>query len=39
MENAINALETAGAQAERIGNVTGKQRIEISYGNKRFALQ
>jgi phosphoribosylformylglycinamidine cyclo-ligase len=39
MEKAVDALETAGAQAERIGNVTGKQRIEINYGDKRIALQ
>ena len=39
METAMDALETAGAQAEHIGNVTEKQRIEINYGDKRFALQ
>jgi phosphoribosylformylglycinamidine cyclo-ligase len=39
MEKAINALEKAGAQAERIGNVTEKQLIEINYGNKRIDLQ
>jgi phosphoribosylformylglycinamidine cyclo-ligase len=39
VEKAINALEKAGAQAERIGNVTEKQLIEINYGNKRIALQ
>ena len=39
METAMDALETAGAQAEHIGNVTAKQQIEISYGKKRFTLQ
>jgi len=39
METAMDALETAGAQAEYIGNVTEKQRIEINYGDKRFTLQ
>jgi phosphoribosylformylglycinamidine cyclo-ligase len=39
MEKAINALEKAGAKAERIGNVTEKQLIEINYGNKRIILQ
>ena len=39
MENAIDVLEAAGAQAERIGNVTGKQRITINYGDKRIILQ
>jgi phosphoribosylformylglycinamidine cyclo-ligase len=39
IENAMAALETAGAQAERIGNVMGKQRIEINYGNKRIDLR
>ena len=38
-DKALNILEKAGAQAERIGNVTGKQRIEINYGDKRIALQ
>jgi len=39
MEKAISTLEEAGAQAERIGNVTEKQLIEINYGNKRITLQ
>ena len=39
VEKAINALEKAGAKAERIGNVTEKQLIEINYGNKRITLQ
>jgi phosphoribosylformylglycinamidine cyclo-ligase len=37
-ENAINALKTAGAQAEHIGNVTEKQKIEINYSNRRIVL-
>jgi len=39
MEKAISTLEKAGAQAERIGNVTEKQLIEINYKNKRITLQ
>jgi len=39
METAIKALKTTGTQPELIGNVTAKQSIEITYGNKRFALQ
>jgi phosphoribosylformylglycinamidine cyclo-ligase len=39
IENAMSALEMAGAQAERIGNVTAKQRIEINYEDKRITLQ
>jgi phosphoribosylformylglycinamidine cyclo-ligase len=38
-DKALNILEKAGAQAERIGNVTGNQRIEIKYGDKRITLQ
>jgi phosphoribosylformylglycinamidine cyclo-ligase len=38
-DKALNILEETGAQADRIGNVTGKQRIEIKYGDKRIALQ
>lgn len=38
-EKAISTLEKAGAQAERIGNVTEKQLIEINYKNKRITLQ
>ena len=39
MENAIDVLEKAGARAERIGNVTEKQRIAINYDDKRIILQ
>jgi phosphoribosylformylglycinamidine cyclo-ligase len=39
MENAMDALETAGAHAECIGKVTGKQGIEIKYGDKQIALK
>ena len=38
-EKALGILEKAGAQAEQIGNVTGKQGIAINYGDKRIALQ
>jgi phosphoribosylformylglycinamidine cyclo-ligase len=38
-DEALNILEKAGAQAECIGNVTRKQRIEIKYGDKQIALQ
>ena len=39
VETALGALETAGAQAERIGTVTAKQQIEINYEDKRITLQ
>jgi phosphoribosylaminoimidazole (AIR) synthetase len=38
-ETAIDALETAGAQAEHIGNVTEKQKIEINYNSRQIVLQ
>jgi phosphoribosylformylglycinamidine cyclo-ligase len=37
-ENVISALEKAGAQPELIGKVTGKQKIEIHYKNKKIIL-
>jgi phosphoribosylformylglycinamidine cyclo-ligase len=37
-ENAISALEKAGAQPELIGKVTGKQKIEIHYKSRKIIL-
>jgi phosphoribosylformylglycinamidine cyclo-ligase len=38
-DKTLNILKKAGAEAEQMGNVTAKQRIEIRYGEKRITLQ
>ncbi len=37
-DTALSALEKGGAEAEQIGKVTSKQKIEIRYKNKRILL-
>ncbi len=37
-DKAMNALEKTGAEPEQIGKVTGKQKIEIHYKNKKIIL-
>jgi phosphoribosylformylglycinamidine cyclo-ligase len=37
-ENALNILAKTGAQAEQMGKVTDKQKIEILYNNKKLIL-
>jgi phosphoribosylformylglycinamidine cyclo-ligase len=37
-DKAMNALEKTGAEPEQIGKVTGKQKIEIHYKNKKMIL-
>ncbi len=37
-DRAVSILNKASAEAESVGNVTGKQGIEIHYGDKRITL-
>jgi phosphoribosylformylglycinamidine cyclo-ligase len=38
-DNALSILKKAGAEAQHIGNVTGKQTVEIHYGGKQITLK
>ncbi len=37
-DKAVTALEKTGAEPEQIGKVTGRQKIEINYKNKKIVL-